>query len=171
MRSSIRKMSAAMAAVLLAGAVASTGATAQSGSVPAGPGAPDLASASDVRAQIAAMLADMKPGQGFAWRPLLRDGAHVAAIEIWKKPGRPAVHPAEAEYAIVLEGAGTLISGGTLVAPATRRADLIEGERIEGGTTRPLRPGDVLLLPAGVPHWFGITGDRLVLLGTKLPAR
>ncbi|WP_241823650.1 cupin domain-containing protein [Sphingomonas sp. Sph1(2015)] len=164
-------MSAAMAAVLLAGAVASTGATAQSANVPAGPGAPDLASASDVRTQIAAMLADMKPGQGFAWRPLLRDGARVAAIEIWKKPGRPAVHPAEAEYAIVLEGAGTLISGGTLVAPATRRADLIEGERIEGGTTRPLRPGDVLLLPAGVPHWFGITGDRLVLLGTKLPAR
>ncbi|OMJ33058.1 cupin [Sphingomonas sp. Sph1(2015)] len=160
-----------MAAVLLAGAVASTGATAQSANVPAGPGAPDLASASDVRTQIAAMLADMKPGQGFAWRPLLRDGARVAAIEIWKKPGRPAVHPAEAEYAIVLEGAGTLISGGTLVAPATRRADLIEGERIEGGTTRPLRPGDVLLLPAGVPHWFGITGDRLVLLGTKLPAR
>lgn len=171
MRSSIRKMSAAMAAVLLAGAVASTGATAQSGNVPAGPGAPDLASASDVRTQIAAMLAGMKPGQGFAWRPLLRDGARVAAIEIWKKPGRPAVHPAEAEYAIVLEGVGTLISGGTLVAPATRRADLIEGERIEGGTTRPLRPGDVLLLPAGVPHWFGITGDRLVLLGTKLPAR
>ena len=171
MRSPIRKMSAAMAAVLLAGAVASTGATAQSANVPAGPGAPDLASASDVRTQIAAMLADMKPGQGFAWRPLLRDGARVAAIEIWKKPGRPAVHPAEAEYAIVLEGAGTLISGGTLVAPATRRADLIEGERIEGGTTRPLRPGDVLLLPAGVPHWFGITGERLVLLGTKLPAR
>jgi len=164
---SIRKISAVIASVLLA----STGAMAQSGDVPAGPGATDFASAKEVRTQITAMLADMKPGQGFAWRPLVRDGARVAAIEIWKKPGRPAVHPAEAEYAIVLEGAGTLISGGTLVAPVTRRADLVEGERIEGGTTRPLRPGDVVLLPAGLPHWFGITGDRLVLLGTKLPAR
>jgi redox-sensitive bicupin YhaK (pirin superfamily) len=56
-----------------------------------------------------------------------------------------------------------------LVAPVTRREGLVEGERIEGGKTRPLGPGDVLLLPAGVPHWFGITAERLVLLGTKLP--
>ncbi|MEH3121366.1 MAG: cupin domain-containing protein [Sphingomonas phyllosphaerae] len=131
----------------------------------------DFASASEVRAQAAAMLAEMKPEQGFAWRPLVKDSAHVVAVEIWKKPGRPAVHPAEAEYAIVLEGAGTLVSGGTLVAPATRREGLVEGERIEGGTTRPLRAGDVLLIPAGVPHWFGITGERLVLLGTKLATR
>lgn len=164
---SIHKMIGAMATILLA----STGVMAQSGSAPTGPAADEFASAKEVRAQIAAMEAEMKPGQGFAWRPLVRDGARVAAIEIWKKPGRPAVHPAEAEYAIVLEGAGTLISGGTLLAPVTRRADLIEGERIEGGTTRPLGPGDVVLLPAGMPHWFGITGDRLVLLGTKLPAR
>lgn len=123
----------------------------------------------DVKAQIRAMLAEMKPDQGFMWRPLVRDGAQIAAIEVWKKPGRPAVHPADAEYAIVLEGAGTLISGGTLAEPQTRRADLVEGVRIEGGTTRPLAPGDVILVPAGVPHWFGITGDRLVLLGIKLP--
>jgi mannose-6-phosphate isomerase-like protein (cupin superfamily) len=129
----------------------------------------DFASGDAVRAQVAAMLAQMKPGQGFAWRPLVQDGPRVVAIEIWKKPGRPAMHPTEAEYAVVLEGAGTLVTGGTLVAPVTRAANLVEGERIDGGTTRPLRPGDVLLLPAGVPHWFGITGDRLVLLGTKLP--
>lgn len=163
MRISIRKIALALAALL-------TGAVAQSSVACAASDTSDVASADQVRAQVTAMLAEMKPGQGFAWRPLVRDGPRVAAIEIWKKPGRPAVHPAEAEYAVVLEGAGTLISGGTLVAPVTRRADLVEGERIEGGTTRPLRPGDVLLLPAGVPHWFGITGDRLVLLGTKLPA-
>lgn len=129
-----------------------------------------FASSAAVRAQIAAMLAAMKPDQGFAWRPLVEDGPRVAAIEIWKKPGRPAVHPAEAEYAIVLEGTGTLVSGGTLIAPVTRREGLVEGDRIEGGTTRSLRAGDVLLVPAGVPHWFGITGERLVLLGTKMTA-
>ncbi len=131
----------------------------------------NLASAMEVRAQTAAMLAEMKPGQGFAWRPLLRDGPRVVAIEIWKKPGRPAVHPSNAEYAIVLEGAGTLVSGGRLIAPVTSQEELIEGDRIEGGVTRPLRPGDVLLLPAGMPHWFGVTGDRLVLLGTKFSTK
>ncbi|WP_310087190.1 cupin domain-containing protein [Caulobacter sp. BE254] len=128
-----------------------------------------FASGADVQAQIRQMLAEMKPDQGFMWRPLVRDGATVAAIEIWRKPGRPAVHPAEAEYAIVLEGSGTLVSGGAMVDSKATNANLVEGSRIEGGATRPLGPGDVILIPAGVPHWFGITGDRLVLLGIKLP--
>lgn len=131
--------------------------------------ATDFVSGAAVREQIAAMLADLKPGQGFAWRPLVQDGSRVAAIEIWKKPGKPAVHPTEAEYAIVLEGAGTLVSGGKLIAASLRKEGLVEGDRIEGGTMRSLRTGDVFLVPAGVPHWFGITGNRLVLLGTKLP--
>ena len=128
-----------------------------------------FASGADVEAQLREMLAEMKPDQGFMWRPLVRDGATVAAIEIWKKPGRPAVHPAEAEYAIVLEGSGTLVSGGAMADSKVSNANLVEGSRIEGGTTRSLGPGDVFLIPAGVPHWFGITGDRLVLLGIKLP--
>jgi quercetin dioxygenase-like cupin family protein len=159
MRMIVEKSLIVLASLLLAGAA------------PAPPaGQTGFASGQDVRAQVAAMLAEMKPGQGFSWRPLVRDGARVAAIEIWKKPGRPAVHPAEAEYAVVLEGAGTLVSGGTLVAPVPRQPGLVEGDRIAGGVTRTLGPGDVLLIPAGVPHWFGINGARLVLLGTKLPA-
>ena len=128
-----------------------------------------FASGADVQAQLRDMLAGMKPDQGFMWRPLVRDGATVAAIEIWKKPGRPAVHPAEAEYAIVLEGAGTLVSGGAMADPKVKNPNLIEGSQIDGGVTRTLGAGDVILVPAGVPHWFGITGDRLVLLGLKLP--
>lgn len=125
--------------------------------------------AKDVQAQLKVMLAEMKPGQGFAWKPLVRNGSNIAAIEIWKKPGKPAVHPDQAEYAIVLEGAGTLVSGGTMPDREVRNATLVEGSRIEGGTTRTLAAGDVILVPAGVPHWFGITGERLVLLGIKLP--
>ena len=130
-----------------------------------------FASGADVTTQVAAMAKAMKPGQGFAWQPLVRDGETVAALEYWKTPGRPAVHPDQAEYAIVIAGAGTLISGGTLEAAKPVKPDLTEGDRIIGGTTRTLKPGDVMLIPAGVPHWFGITGGRLVLLGTKLPVR
>ncbi|WP_294389764.1 cupin domain-containing protein [uncultured Sphingomonas sp.] len=146
-------------------AAAMPGGTAQAAADPGG-----FASAADVRAQVAAMKREMKPGQGFAWKPLVRAGEQVAAIEIWKKPGKPAVHPTEAEYAIVLEGRGTLVSGGTMADPQVTNPTLTEGSRIDGGTTRTLAPGDVLLIPAGAPHWFGITGDRLILLGTKIPA-
>jgi mannose-6-phosphate isomerase-like protein (cupin superfamily) len=131
------------------------------------------ASAADVKAQVAAMRAAMKPGQGFMWKPLVRGGDQVAALEYWKKPGKPAVHPTEAEYVVVIAGSGTMISGGRLIDPVTTNPTLIEGSRIDGGATRALHAGDVFLIPAGTPHWFGISGDRLVLLGTKMapPAR
>lgn len=151
----------------LALVLAATAATAQEPK-PADP--TSFAASVEVRAQVAAMGRAMKPGQGFAWQPLVRDGQTVAALEYWKKPGRPAIHPDQAEYAIVIEGRGTLISGGTMADAATSKPDLVEGSRIVGGKTRNLAAGDVMLIPAGTPHYFGITGDRLVLLGMKLPA-
>lgn len=130
-----------------------------------------FASSANVAAEVEAMGKAMKPEQGFAWKPLVRDGGRVAALEYWKSPGRPAVHPDQAEYAIVIAGEGTLRSGGTMVGGRQTQPGLVEGDRIDGATERRLRPGDVVLIPAGVPHWFGITGDRLVLLGTKLPTK
>ncbi|MFZ3484976.1 cupin domain-containing protein [Sphingomonas sp. 3-13AW] len=166
----MKTISKALAAsLLLATAFGVRAADAQTASGQA-PTAFGFATGADVRAQTQAMLAEMKPDQGFMWRPVVRDGETVAAVEIWKKPGRPAVHPTEAEYAIVLEGAGTLVAGGTMAEAKTSRPGLVEGSRIDDGTTRTLGPGDVVLIPAGVPHWFGITGERLVLLGVKLPA-
>lgn len=167
MKAMIRTLAICATSLLLAVASGSA-ASAQSAAPAAAPSG--FASSADVQAQLREMLAAMKPDQGFMWRPLVRDGVNVAAIEIWKKPGRPAVHPAEAEYAIVLDGAGTLVAGGVMADPEVKRPNLVEGSRIEGGETRSLGPGDVILIPAGAPHWFGITGDRLVLLGIKLPA-
>jgi len=130
-----------------------------------------FASDADIRTKVEAMGKAMKLDQGFAWEPVVRDGGRVAALEYWKAPGRPAVHPDQAEYAIVIAGEGTLRSGGTMMGGRQTQPGLIEGDRIDGATERPLRPGDVMLIPAGVPHWFGITGDRLVLLGTKLSTK
>lgn len=158
----------AISAALALGAVPG----AASAQAPAAPAADptSFASGADVQAQLRQMLSEMKPDQGFMWRPVVREGTNVAAIEIWKKPGRPAVHPNQAEYAIVLEGKGELVSGGVMTDPKVTNPTLTEGGRIEGGVTRALAAGDVILVPAGVPHWFGITGERLVLLGIKLPA-
>jgi len=126
-----------------------------------------FAGSAEVRARIVALEKTMKPGQGFAMAPLVQADGTSASLEYWKAPGKPAVHPDEAEYATVMAGSGTLVSGGTLVAPKLRFPGLVEGDRIEGGTTRKLAVGDVFLIPAGTPHWFGIDG-KLVMLGTKI---
>lgn len=154
------------AAVCLALALAAPG-VAQ----PVAPDAASLASSPAIRAKVEATGRAMKPGQGFAWQPLVQANGWTAGLEFWKVPGKPAVHPDDAEYTIVIAGAGTMVSGGRLVDPSTTNPGLVEGSRIAGGTERPLAPGDVILIPAGTPHWFGVSGDRLVLLGIKLPAR
>ena len=125
-----------------------------------------LASSAEIRAKVRAMAARMGKSS-FAYEPLVSEGGRVAALEYWKAPGKPAVHPEEAEYALVIEGSGTLVSGGTMADAKETRPGLVEGSRIDGGTTRRLATGDVILVPAGVPHWFGIDG-KLVLLGMKL---
>ena len=155
-------------ALLSAALLLASAAPAQTASDPAGSDPTGYASAAEIQAQVEAMRQAMKPGQGFLWRPLVRGGDAVAALEYWTKPGKPAVHPDQAEYVIVVAGVGTMVSGGRLVDPATTNPTLIEGSRIEGGTTRALHVGDVFLIPSGTPHWFGIEGDRLVLLGTKI---
>lgn len=127
----------------------------------------DVASGAEIKRKVAAMAARMGRAT-FAYEPLVKDGVTVAALEYWKAPGKPAVHPDEAEYALVVEGAGTLVSGGTMTDAKPTQPGLVEGGRIEGGTTRRLAAGDVLLIPAGMPHWFGVDG-KLVLLGMKLP--
>jgi mannose-6-phosphate isomerase-like protein (cupin superfamily) len=55
------------------------------------------------------------------------------------------VHPVTADVWVVTEGEGTLTVNGTL-----------EGTRIVGGDSRPLKVGDVVFVPAGVPH--GVSG-------------
>lgn len=128
------------------------------------------ASSADIKAQVASMMAAMKPDQTFMWRPLLKTGPETSALEIWKAPGRPAIHTVEAEYFTVVQGTGTLVTGGTMVNPKLVRDGFVDGDVIQGGTTRTLAPGDVVLIPAGVPHWFGISGEPLVLLGIKIPS-
>ncbi len=55
-----------------------------------------FAASADIQAQVASMAGAMKPGQGFFARPLVHGGVSVAALEYWKAPGRPAVHPTDA---------------------------------------------------------------------------
>ena len=51
----------------------------------------------------------------------------------------------------IIDGAGTLVTGGTIVrkdnAPAGRAT-------IDGGVSRRVTKGDVILVPAGAPHWY-----------------
>jgi len=69
-------------------------------------------------------------------------------------PGMAEVHTQDTDLIHVLEGSATFVTGGTVVAPKHTAADEIRGSSIDGGETRLLAPGDVIIVPAGTPHWF-----------------
>ena len=70
------------------------------------------------------------------------------------KPGLVEVHVKDTDIIHVLTGSATLVTGGTLVGGKTIAPEEIRGTSVEGGETRTLQPGDVMVVPNGTPHWF-----------------
>ena len=64
------------------------------------------------------------------------------------------------EVYYILEGSGTLVTGGRIVnerstgtSPNTKRPNF-GGPSIEGGVTRRAVVGDVIIIPPNTPHWW-----------------
>ncbi len=68
--------------------------------------------------------------------------------------GIAEIHTLDTDIVYVLEGTATLVTGGTAVEPKTIAPNELRGKYIEGGETRKLVPGDVVIIPDNVPHWF-----------------
>jgi mannose-6-phosphate isomerase-like protein (cupin superfamily) len=79
-------------------------------------------------------------------------------------PGVAAVHFKVTEIYHVIDGAGTLVTGGTMINAKPRPPDSVSvkledgpgasGTGIQGGVSRRIKAGDVVVIPAGLPHWF-----------------
>lgn len=69
-------------------------------------------------------------------------------------PGEVEVHDKETDTFYVLEGSATLITGGVMVGGRVSAPNQQRGKSINGGETHRLTKGDVVVIPAGVPHWF-----------------
>lgn len=64
------------------------------------------------------------------------------------------VHTKDTDIMHVLSGKATLVTGGTMVGGKETAPEEIRGTSIEGGETRAVSPGDVVIIPNGTPHWF-----------------
>jgi mannose-6-phosphate isomerase-like protein (cupin superfamily) len=69
-------------------------------------------------------------------------------------PGMAEIHTRDTDVAYVLQGSATLVTGGTPLNVKQTGPEEFRGTAIQGGETRPLTVGDVIVIPNGVPHWF-----------------
>ena len=94
--------------------------------------------------------------------PLLENGSYKIHASRRDKDGQSEIHTRDTDIVYVLEGRATLTTGGTIVKPMTTGAEEQRGETIRGGVSRTVNRGDVVVVPAGVPHQFtGVSGPFL----------
>lgn len=86
------------------------------------------------------------------------------------------VHSQVTETYVIISGEGTLVTGGTLANPRAFPADnevvtTLAGPStsgpIQNGTRRRVKTGDVIIIPAGVPHGWTEVPDHVDYLSVR----
>ena len=84
------------------------------------------------------------------------------------KGGIPETHDFHLDIFYVTEGTATFITGGTMVEPQVTEPGETRAKEIKGGESRTLKVGDVIVIPAKVPHWFKDTSKTFKYFVVKV---
>ena len=78
----------------------------------------------------------------------------------------------------MIEGAAVLVTGGTMpdakaAAPESQVVTVLNGPsntgtKVDGGTSRRVKAGDVVIIPPGTPHWWSSLEGKIVYLVVRI---
>jgi mannose-6-phosphate isomerase-like protein (cupin superfamily) len=123
----------------------------------------------EISTMIAKAKAERKPDQANFIQPILTLAPYSANLEYRAIVGPAAVHEKEAEMFYVIEGAGTLVTGGKLKDERRTNPENLTGSAIEGGESRHVAKGDFFIVAENVPHWYSAIEGTLVLMSLHVP--
>ena len=107
--------------------------------------------------------------QKFAWQGLGTYDNHLIGISHREGDGAAELHQTQTDIMIVDSGNATLIVGGTMIEPKTVKPHEVRGTSITGGETKELSPGDIVHIPANIPHQLKIAdGTKFTYLVIKV---
>ena len=72
--------------------------------------------------------------------------------------GDAEVHAKYTDVFYIVDGNATIVVGGQLTGEKSSDPDELRGTSIQGGQIRQLSAGDVIVIPAGIPHWISRVG-------------
>ena len=125
-------------------------------------------SAAEVTAMMAKAKAERKD-QANIINNLLRLAPYSANLEYRASVGPASTHVTELEMFYVVEGGGTLVTGGKLVDEKQTNPANMSGTAIAGGESRKIAKGDFIMVPENTPHWFSAIDGTLVLMSIHAP--
>lgn len=106
-------------------------------------------------------------GPGLSWVDYATTSKYLTGVIRRTEPGKAEVHEGMTDIWYVISGSGTLITGGTLVEPAETDPGEFRGKAVAGGETRLVAKGDIITIPAGVPHWISKIDREIIYLIVK----
>lgn len=107
--------------------------------------------AADLQAEFARLVPQAK-STGSSGTTLASTGNLALKLSVRTSSGGAEIHAHYDDLMIVEQGSATLITGGAVVAGSTSADGETHGSGIEGGLSRTLAVGDVVIVPAGQPH-------------------
>ena len=84
------------------------------------------------------------------------------------QPGLAEIHTRDTDIIYVLQGSAMLVTGGKAVAAKSTGPEELRGSEIEGGESREITVGDVVVVPNGTPHWFKKVNGPLLYYVVKV---
>ncbi len=152
-------MARLMTAVVFTGCLVCGGAAADSA---------DHYSAADL-AKTADGLKAKAAASGSAADTLARYGNHHMMLAYRAKDGGAELHTRYADIFVIVGGKATLLTEGTIPDAKEDSPGEIHGAAVKDGKATPLATGDVVHIPAGVPHQLLIAkGEELLYFVVKV---
>jgi mannose-6-phosphate isomerase-like protein (cupin superfamily) len=123
---------------------------------------------SDIAAK-GASLAQKLDAQKVANETIATEGNRTFMIAHREGSGLAEWHETQADVMFISAGQVTMVYGGTIVDGKTTAPGETRGASIQGGTEVKLGPGDVLHIPAKVPHQMMLApGMKVTYFVTKV---
>jgi hypothetical protein len=122
---------------------------------------PTVHTATDLQQQEARLLETAKASpNGLAIGRLEDYGNDYTLLVVRTRTGDAERHQFFADQIVIKEGSITLVTGGTMQGEHTNNGPGRPGETlgssIDGGKEVVLHAGDIVHIPAGIPHWFKV---------------
>jgi mannose-6-phosphate isomerase-like protein (cupin superfamily) len=98
-------------------------------------------------------------------------GNHTAWVAHRGADGEMEIHENWADLMFIQTGEAELLVGGTIVNPRTTAAGEIRGTTSTGGKKITMKAGDVIQVPAGMPHQFLVAKGKQITFFTMKIAK
>ena len=99
---------------------------------------------------------------------ILKTATYAVSGSHRDKAGQVEVHDKETDILYVTDGEAAFSTGGTMVGGKDTSPGQHLGTDMRGGETHNLTRGDVVVVPAGTPHWFRSVPDHVSYFVVKV---